>query len=153
MIIDIEQDEGVTDATHNRLLREALRTAMKHHRDVTLGDHFKENAKTAPGGEYGYLPRSPRYIKRKRRKVGHNRPNFLYGRLARETGNSQITATAKRARMVIRGPGRAIRNQQRLELEAITRQEEVEIAQRAGDTYTSEANKPHNRRRRRRRIG
>lgn len=151
MIIDIDQDEGVTDATHNRLMREALRATMRDHLSHRMGDHFRENAKTAPGGEYGYTARSPRYQARKRRKLGHTRPNFFTGKLARETRNSQITATAKRARVIIRA-GRPLKNQQRLELEAITRTEEQEIAAFAGAHYQEHANNPKNRRRRRRRI-
>jgi hypothetical protein len=135
-------------------MRESLRFGVRNHVLTRMGDHFKNNPKTAPGGAYGYEKRSDRYEKRKLRKKGHNLPNVLSGKTRNEFGNNAragkgITATQDRARWTLRNYF-PLNAQRRKELEAITEDERKEIAFDVRGFYVSFVLDPKNRRQRQR---
>jgi len=124
---------------HAKAMREALKSAAVHHRDVTLGKHFKNVAETAPGGAYGYSKRSEKYTARKLKRFGHSRPNELTGRSKRFVrNNSSVTATQVRSRLRIRFPF-PMNDQRRAEMEAITATEVAESQKLAGGVYAGGA--------------
>ena len=160
--IDVS-DDLVTDRKRGQILNEAMRRIAQRHRMVTMGDHFKKNAKTAPGGAYGYVARSSRYTERKLKRYGTDVPNVRTGALKRATrNNSIVTATQGKSTLTIKAPtswkakGKdsrsGLNDQRRAELEAMT-PEEVREAQSYGQAYVkAEFNKPENRRKRKRRV-
>jgi len=119
----IERDESIASVrVHNTALKNAFREMGERHRQVVMGDHFKQNAKTRPGGEYGYEERSKRYKERKAKK-GRTQPLVLTGKLRRETkARSKVTATKNGAKFVARAHF-PLTSQRRKELEAMTRGE------------------------------
>lgn len=149
--IDIRSPD-VTDRTHARLMEESLRKIASNHRFVTLGKHFKKNAETAPGGAYGYVARSPKYVQTKLRRFGTDEPNVRTKRLQRAAkNNSRVTATQYRSRLYIKGYF-PLNDQRRRELEAITPQEVRDATQLGVSTYQELVNRPENRRKRAKRI-
>ena len=132
--------------------REALRVTAQHHRRYTMGDHFKVNAKTAPGGAYGYVARSPGYVLRKLRQYGHNIPWYRTGRASRFIySNSVVRATQHRATLEIKAPF-PLRPQARRELEAMTDDERQGARGVARDSFYKLAEDPSKLIRRRTRI-
>lgn len=162
MITYIEiENTGVPKRAHTRLVRESLGKVARNHLYKTMGDHFKVNAKTAPGGPYGYKQRSPEYVKFKQRTFGHNLPNVATGKLKRSIrNNSRITSTSTKTTIYLKGVNRSKREdrnftaseQQWRELKAITPDEMRDAEQLAVDTYRKEAAKPENQSKRKRRI-
>lgn len=149
--IGITSDQ-VNQRTHNRILKLVNQKSMYIHRDKRMGKHYKDIPETRPGGGYGYDKRSKRYQERKKRKKGHNRPNEWSGKTKRYVrNNSKITATRKGAKFRAKNYFK-MREQMRSELEAITPQEEWEIEQDQLFLYYKEADKPENRRKRKRKI-
>lgn len=123
-------------------MREALRVTAQHHRRYTMGDHFKVNAKTAPGGAYGYTARSPGYVLRKLRQYGHNIPWYRTGRASRSIySNSVVRATQFRATLEIKAPF-PLRPQARRELEAMTDEERQDAREVARDSFYKQAADP-----------
>lgn len=156
-------DDLVTDRKRAQILERAMYRIAQNHRMVTMGDHFRKNAKTAPGGAYGYVARSSRYTERKLKRYGTDVPNVRTGALKRATrNNSLVTSTQDRSVLTIKAPtswkakGSGARSgmneQRRAELEAMT-PEEVRQAQEYGQKYVkAEFEKPENRRKRKRRV-
>ncbi len=145
-------EQGVTKRTHNKIMKKINRAAMIHHRDKRLALHYQENAKTRPGGEYGFRERSKKYNRRKMRKKGHTKPNVYSGYMQRYIrNNSRITATRNRGRFYSRNYFK-MKVEARQEIEVVARSEHVEIAKEQNERYTTEANKPSNQRKRRRKV-
>lgn len=148
----------VTKRSHARIMREVLRATMLNHREKRLGKHYKDIPETKPGGAYGYEPRGAKYIQRKARKKGHNKPLVWSGQLQRFVrNNGQITATQHRARFKTpRLPKRSnvLIAQFAREIEAISRDEaDREIPAEIHGRYLKEAGKPENQRERRAKGG
>lgn len=147
--VQVEHVE-LTARDQARLLRDALRKTAENRRLVTLGDHFKVNAKTAPGGAYGYERRSPRYLERKQRRYGHQRPLELTGRLKRYVrNNSVVRATQYRSTLQIKSYF-PLNAQRRKELEASSAADDQADALVGQQYFAREA--PKRRRQRRRRV-
>ena len=146
-------DFDLTIATQKRLVRESLRKAANYHRTVTMGDHFKKNRKTAPGGDYGYAVRSVRYMAQKLKKYKTDLPLVRTGRLRRWVrSNSVVTATSTRgARLRIKSPF-PMTPERRKELEAFPADERAKSREVANEFFRKEASKPSNQRKRKRRI-
>lgn len=125
---------------HSKAKREAGYKCMMNHKNVTLGKHYKSLPETAPGGAYGYATRSAKYLKWKKKKVGHTDPNVLSGQTKRYIrANSTVTATQHKANF------RAsnyfpLKVQMRDELEAFSPHEEKEIAKMQADIYKKYVN-------------
>lgn len=148
-LIQVEHVE-LTKRDEATLLREALRTAAQHRRLVTLGDHFKVNAKTAPGGVYGYERRSPKYLQRKQKRFGHQRPWEWSGRSKRYIrNNSPVRATQYRSTLQLRAPF-PLNDKRRRELEASSPEDDRADARAGQEYFAREA--PKKRRKRRGRI-
>lgn len=117
----------LTKRGHNKMMRVLLMEAMQEHRWNTLPQHFERNAKTAPGGEYGYRKRTAKYQRRKAKKVGHQIPLVLTGRLAAMIqSNAKITATSKQARLRTRGYF-PMKVELRKEIEVISSEEQSKL--------------------------
>lgn len=128
-----------------QILNEGMRRIAQNHRLVTMGDHFKKNDKTAPGGAYGYVARGVRYTEKKLKRYGTDVPNVRTGALMRSTrNNSIVTATQTRSTLTIKAPSSwsaktsgarsGMNDQRRAELEAVTTQEVLD-AQAYGMKY------------------
>lgn len=102
--ISTEQPPDITERQHRRFMNHALRTAATEHLLTRLRKHFEPTAENRPGGEYGYVAPSRKYMIRKARTQGHQTPNVFTG-LERQhvLANSTVTATYRRARLVIKG--------------------------------------------------
>jgi hypothetical protein len=117
-----------------------------------MGDHFETNAKTAPGGPYGYAARTPAYVARKLKRYGHNRPWYRTGYSSRFIySNSRVRATQYRSTLEIRAPF-PLKEQARKELEAITPDEQQDARELCRAGFIRRANDPKNKQRRTRRI-
>lgn len=160
--IEIRSPE-VTDRTHAKLMALSMYAIAQNHRLVTMGKHFKNNAETAPGGPYGYAKRGEIYTRRKLKRFGTDAPNVRTGALMRATrNNSVISKTQYMSRLTIKAPSSwkakkagsrsGLNEQRRKELEAITRQENVEATELGNKTYQTLVNKPGNRRLRKKRV-
>ena len=135
LFTSIEHEEvSVPARKMAQIQREAMRIIAQNHRLVTMGKHFRKVPETAPGGAYGYVPRNAKYMARKLKRFGTDDPNVRTGQLQRATRNNSIVrATQFRSTLQIKAP-RAMKEQQRRELEAIT-SEEVSDAQTLGREY------------------
>ena len=126
---------------HNRLMNDLNREVMvKHGRDV-VPRHFESNAKTRPGGEYGYKTRGVKYTKEKRKKFGHSKPNVYSGKLRDAVlSKIRVTSTAQRARMITRGTNEhKLADFQRREIEAMSIDEREAYARWQGSEYAKRA--------------
>ena len=98
LAISCQLNEDVLTARgHNSLMRRLNHYLMNRVKLVYWPKHFEHRRETAPGGAYGYAPRSSGYIRRKLRKVGHSLPNVYSGTMRREVQqNAQVTSTSTR---------------------------------------------------------
>lgn len=103
----VERPLDVSQRVFNKFTNKAGRQSLSNYVRGAYGDHFKKNARTAPGGEYGYEKPSDAYVRRKTRRVGHDIIGVYYGRTQRKAGQSRVTATAKRAKFILK-PGHAL---------------------------------------------
>lgn len=155
--IEFDQAENVTNRRHAQIARESLRWGMVQHITKRLGDHFKQNSKTAPGGAYGFKARQKKYVERKVKRFGPDaaNPNVRTGRMKRyirANALGRITATQHRSRVRMSSYF-PMTPERRKEMEVIASQEKVEIAQDIRAEYARLINDPSNRRlRRRKRI-
>lgn len=157
------EDANVPKRKLAQILERGMYRIAMNHRMVTMGDHFKKNEKTAPGGAYGYAARSSRYTERKLKRYGTDVPNVRTGALMRATrNNSVVTSTQTRSQLIIKAPSSwsakkegsrsGMKDQQRAELEAMT-PDEVKDAQAYGMKYvTEQIHLPKNQLKRKRRI-
>lgn len=153
--IEFDQAESVTNRRHAQIMRESLRWGMVQQVNVRLGDKFKQNAKTAPGGEYGFKPRPKKYVQRKIAKFGSDaaNPNVRTGKLKRYIRNNalgRITATQHRSRVRMSSYF-PMNDERRREMEVIAPSERPQIAADIKAKYVELLNDPSNRRQRRRR--
>lgn len=78
------------------------------HADMALFWHAKKLAKhftEAGAAEYGYRPRSLKYLRRKRRKLGHVDPNVWSGDTKRNVlarSGARVSSTSKSATITLR---------------------------------------------------
>lgn len=149
--IHFEGVENVTKRKAAQGMREAFRRTAVYHVDHTLGDHFRKNAKTMPGGPYGFIPRPAKYNAEKLRRFGTDEPNVRTGRMRRFIrNNARITATQYRARIYLRNYF-PMNDDRRREMEVIAPSERREMGPRAKQ-YFLEFVATNRRRRFRRKI-
>lgn len=87
---------------HGKLMRSLNRGVMELVRDVYWPQHYRINAKTRPGGEYGYSKRGMGYMLYKAKRWGHQDPLVFSGRTrdtVRESAANGITATQYRSKL------------------------------------------------------
>lgn len=155
--IEFDQAENVTNRRHAQIMRESLRWGMVQHITKRLGDHFKQNSKTAPGGPYGFKERNTKYKKKAVKKFGPDaaNPNVRTGKMKRyirANALGRITATQHRARVRMSSYF-PMNEDRRNEMEVIAPEEQVQIANDVRGEYVRLINDPSNRRlRRRKRI-
>lgn len=153
----IEWNEDLaTERTHKRLLKQVNRDIAVLHRNRTLRKHFENRAETRPGGEYGYAARTKKYQIRKAKKTGHQRPMVFSGDMLRTvTSTSRITATKDKWRVYAR-TGKKFRpllgRQIKDELEAVAESELDHYLSLMQKRYVILANRPENRRKRRKKL-
>jgi len=153
----IEWNEDlVTERTHKRILRQVNREIGVLHRNKTLKKHFENNPDTRSGGAYGYEARTKKYQIRKARKKGHQRPLVFSGEMRRTVlGTSRVTATKDHWRVYAR-TGKTLnpelRRQITDELEAVSEREIDQYISLMQRRYTMLANRPENRRKRKKKL-
>lgn len=87
---------NLTARLHARLMREINRTVAENHAEKRVPIHFDERAYR----RYRARKRSEKYVKRKKAKFGHNRPNFRTGTLYRSL-RKKITATQYGSKLIM----------------------------------------------------
>ena len=127
--------EGVNKRLHAQALRFANRATMQKHVLTTLGKHYKQLPETQPGGDYGYVSRSAKYLAKKQRVKGHQDPLVWSGRTKRHIrNNAVITATQNKA--TFRASNYfPMKKQMRMEIEAVSSKEEIDIGIQMNDFY------------------
>ena len=151
----VVETADLTPRIHGRIMRDILRERGEHHGRVRAPRRFNRNALTSPGGPLGFRARASSTIKRKKKKgVDPYRPNVLTGEMyGLVMSNAKVTATQNRWTWRTRGSAsRPLPDWQRREIEAYADVERREDVQEIFRTYTREANKPENRRQRRRKV-
>lgn len=84
-----------------RVTKEALARVLRWWHAILLKEHFKPGA----AAKYGYKPRSPRYLARKKRKLGHTIPLVHSGLMRRSlTRAIFVTGTSRLLRGTMHGP-------------------------------------------------
>lgn len=153
-IQSVVESHDLTPRNHSRVLMEVNRIVGERHRRKRLVKHFRRNHWTAPGGPYGYTPRSKSTLERKRRKgVDPYRPNFESGRtMAEVVSSSTLTARSKYWLVRARNGSFPLNAARRRELEAISKDEVDADTKLMEKEYASKASQPQFRRKRRRRI-
>jgi hypothetical protein len=113
----------LTPRNHAAVMREVNRNVMVRHQYERLPRHFEEVAYS----EYQARPRTSKYIARKQKKFGHNRPNIYTGRLRKSVLNKvKITATQHVARLTTSGTTRSrLQNWQLREIQTISDAEQA----------------------------
>ena len=119
--VDIAYESSlVTLRSHNRVMRLVMLGMITRHLEKDLPKHFERSPETAANGQYGYAPRSQKYLNRKLRVTGQNAPLVFSGRMRNTVlHQSRLTATKDRARLYVRNYFPMI-EQRRKEVEAIT---------------------------------
>jgi hypothetical protein len=134
--INVQRSENTGSRRHAQAARHSLNMVARKHLFHTLGEHFREGPKTAPGGAYGYVKRRDSYLERKKKKQGHKRPLVFTGQLMRHVrNNSQVTATQDRSVIRLKSP-HVLRTQQWRELTATAEDEQREYQQLAATEYS-----------------
>ena len=87
---------NLTARMHARIMREINRTVAENHADKRVKLHFEEQAYS----RYGARKRGSKYDAYKKRKFGHNRPNYRTGTLFRSL-RKKVTATQYGSRLVM----------------------------------------------------
>jgi hypothetical protein len=147
--------QELTPRRHGQIMNQIMHERAAHHGSKRMQRHFNRNQWTSPGGPYRYRARSNRNIERKKRKgVDPYRPNVFTGDLYRMVmSTGKPTATQKHWTWRARGTKkRPIPEWQKQELEAIAPDERREDVSAIAKRYIQEANRPENKRVRRRRI-
>lgn len=132
----------VSVANHKKLMRKLNRQALARIRDLYWPRHFQVRPETRPGGAYGYEKRSRQWQIKKAAVKRHQKPLVWSGQSAIQIRqNARITATANRGRL--RSSTHYRRNAARIrEMEAVSSQEQRELAARAGRDYARLAQRP-----------
>jgi hypothetical protein len=87
---------NLTARLHARLMRTINRAVAENHAEKRVPIHFDERAYR----RYRARKRSEKYVKRKKAKFGHNRPNFRTGTLYRSL-RKKITATQYGSKLIM----------------------------------------------------
>lgn len=87
---------NLTARMHARIMREINRTVAENHADKRVKLHFEEQAYS----RYRARKRGSKYDAYKKRRFGHNRPNYRTGTLFRSL-RKKITATQYGSRLVM----------------------------------------------------
>lgn len=145
--LHVKLDETlITPRKHGQLMKLLLRESMAFQRDINLDRHFQVGAES----RYGYAKRGKRYMIRKAKKYGHQKPLVFSGRMQRDLKSSvRITATQHRATLKARNYF-PMTLERRAEIEAITKDEEAHIAARLHRRYAALVRTPTFQRKRRR---
>lgn len=153
MIVSMTLTRGeVTERTHAKMARESLRAASEYHVAFHMPKHFEDNPSTRPGGPYGYKHRTKKWLAIKARKVGHQIPNVLTGRMrAAILGGVRIAATQHKTTIRFRNYF-PMTPERWAEMKAMTPGELRKLRQVAQQFYNAEAAKPENRQKRRRSL-
>lgn len=139
----------VTQATANRILRETNREGGEYIAKTLLPGKFKEQAYYQGTAKR----RSRKYVERKRRKVGHDKPLVYSGKLQEKVLSkalSGVTATRNGGKVPIRGTF-PMPDRMRQELEVLSQRDTDRLGSFMERTLTSKLNDPKNQRKRRRR--
>lgn len=145
-ILSIRLDSDlVTARTLNRIRRKVNEDAGDWIIDVVLPSKFTRGAYF----EGTALPRTRKYRERKMRKVGHDIPLLLTGRMKSEvTSSAKRTATANGGRVKLRNYF-PMRGEMRGELETLSPRQTERLARRMEREFERQVNDPANRRKRR----
>ncbi len=117
--------EIYTKRGHAKAMKAANRAVMYRVKNQFLWIHFDNVPETYPGsGGYRFKQRTEKYKRWKERKVGHQKPNVLSGRL-RDTvlSSSVITATQHGSKLKAKGYF-PMTEERRRELEVISKKEQ-----------------------------
>lgn len=87
---------NLTARLHARLMRQINRAVAENHAEKRVPKHFEESAY----GRYGARKRGSKYDAYKKRRFGHNRPNYRTGTLYRSL-RKKVTATQYGSRLVM----------------------------------------------------
>ena len=87
---------NLTARMHARIMREINRTVAENHADKRVKLHFEEQAYS----RYRARKRGSKYDAYKKRRFGHNRPNYRTGTLYRSL-RKKVTATQYGSRLVM----------------------------------------------------
>jgi len=152
-LISVElRSDLLTTRQHAKIMRDVNREIMERHRRLILRRHFEGTPETRAGGAWDYAPRSLKYNRWKKRKVGHTIPLVLTGKLKQIVlTQSKITATQHRSRLYVRGYF-PMKPELRDEIEAVSSQDAAALVKWAKKEYIDRANDPANRRKRRRKA-
>ncbi|HRU04326.1 MAG TPA: hypothetical protein P5137_00965 [Candidatus Brocadiia bacterium] len=91
-------------ATNVKDLKTAVRAALYQLGGHWHGDYLPLHFSEAAYGLYGAAQRTKRYVKRKRRQKGHNRPMVWSGVMARQVlGSARMRVVGQRVGVVMRG--------------------------------------------------
>jgi len=174
--VDYPRDPALYQRDHARFLRESNRQAAVFHHRRHIPRHFEHFA----AAKYGYKPRRS-YVGRNKRRVGYQAikdrlglpplvsPRVTGGQTQRQiTTQRQVTATQKRARLIMRLPFRGGTGRFRLqpgqrqlsvnqqvvmqiiaEIEAIAPDEQRTLNEFIHTYYATQANQPGVRKRKR----
>lgn len=151
----------VTNATLAKIRRDVNREAGKYITGPLLQSKFSQSVKY----DGGYTGRSPKYQRWKLRKVGHNIPNVLSGKLKQllpQDAANRITATQNGGKVQLRpywsaagvykSNGKVRRSgfteKQRQEFEFIGRRQQQRLARHMENSFIEQINDPKNRRKR-----
>lgn len=149
------ESHDLTSKVHGQITTAMFEERGNYHKNKRVPRHFNRNRWTSPGGPYNYRARSQETIRRKKKRgVDAYRPNVMTGEMYGivETNGRVIF---NRNRWTWRSKGttkRPLPDWQRRELEALAEEERREDVVFYFRTYTREANKPENRRLRRRKV-
>lgn len=148
-LISVElRSDLLTTRQHAKIMREVNREIMERHRRLILRRHFEGTPETRAGGAWDYAPRSLKYNRWKKKKVGHTIPLVLTGQLKYLVMmTSKITATQHQSRLYVRGYF-PMRQELRNEIEAVSKQDAATLVKWASKEYLTRANDPENRRKR-----
>lgn len=137
---EIERFE-LSPRRHAKLMRDLNREVLTNHAIKTLPKHFESNAKTRPGGEYGYDTRGAKYTRTKRKKYGHAKPNVYTGKLRDAVlSKARVYPTQYKATLRTRGtPDHRLSSKQRREVETVSIDERDEYARWQAREYAKRA--------------
>jgi hypothetical protein len=148
MKIGITWNENlVTQRTHIQIIREAAETAMEHHRDVIIPQHFT----TRGASKYGFAKRTKRTQLVKARKYHHQLPNVQTGKMRGLMPGAKVTKTQHGSRLHVRNYF-PMTYERRREIEIVMPDEQQGHASRIKRLYLIAVNTPKNQRKRRVKI-
>lgn len=85
-----------------RIMKRGLNRMARKWLRENLRIHFTEEG----ARRYDYTPRDPKYVRAKRKKVGHNRPLVSTGKTRKQAlSRSRVRGTSSRVKVTINAPG------------------------------------------------